>query len=43
MMEVVFISSEQIREADAESRFGELVRDVVLANPGVGDQRRSDQ
>ena len=43
VMEVVFISSEQIPEADAESRLGELVRDVVLANPGPNDLRRNDQ
>jgi exosortase len=43
VMEVVFISSEQIPAADAESRFGELVRDVVLANPGPSDLRRNDQ
>ncbi len=30
VMEVVFVSSGQIPAADAESRFGELVRDVVL-------------
>ena len=30
VMEVVFLSSEQISAADAESRFGNLVRDVVL-------------
>ena len=42
-MEVVFISSEQIPEADAESRFGELVRDVVLENPGPSDLRSNDQ
>ena len=29
VMEVVFLSSEQIPAADAESRFGDLVRDVV--------------
>jgi len=29
VMEVVFLSSEQIPAADAESRFGELVRNVV--------------
>jgi hypothetical protein len=34
VMEVVFISNEQIPAADAESRFGDLVRDVVLVNPG---------
>jgi hypothetical protein len=34
VMEAVFISSEQIPEADVESRFGELVRDVVLIKPG---------
>jgi exosortase/archaeosortase family protein len=43
VMEVVFISSEQIPEADAESRFGELVRDVVLENPGPSDLRSNDQ
>jgi exosortase len=43
VMEVVFISNEQIPAADAESRFGELVRDVVLANPGPSDLRRNDQ
>jgi len=32
VMEVVFVSSEQIPAADAELRFGELVRDVVLRN-----------
>jgi hypothetical protein len=37
VMEVVFISNEQIPAADAESRFGELVRAVVLANPGPSD------
>jgi exosortase len=34
VMEVVFFSSEQIPAADAESRFSELVREVVLAQPG---------
>jgi exosortase len=43
VMEVVFISSEQIPEADAQSRLGELVREVVLANPGRSDLRRNDQ
>ena len=43
VMEVVFISSEQIPAADAESRFGELVRDVVLINPGPSNPRRNDQ
>jgi len=33
-MEVVFVSSEQIPAADAESRFSELVREVVLAKAG---------
>jgi exosortase len=43
VMEVVFVSSGQIPAADAESRFGDLVRDVVLANPGPSDRRRNDQ
>ena len=43
VMEVVFVSNEQIPAADAESRFGELVRDVVLANPGQSNPRRNDQ
>jgi exosortase/archaeosortase family protein len=43
VMEVVFISSEQIPAADAESRFGELVRDVVLINPGPSNPPRNDQ
>ena len=43
VMEVVFMSSEQIPAADAESRFGELVRDVVLINPGPSNPRRNDQ
>jgi exosortase len=34
VMEVVFLSSEQIPAADAESRFADLVRNVVLANTG---------
>ncbi len=34
VMEVVFVSSEQIPAADAESRFSEVVREVVLAKPG---------
>src|SRR5436190_8599342 len=34
VMEVVFVSSEQIPAADAESRFADLVRDVVRAKPG---------
>jgi hypothetical protein len=33
VMEVVFVSREQISAADAESRFGELVNDMVFANP----------
>ena len=33
VMEVVFVSSGQIPAADAESRFRDLVRDVVLVNP----------
>jgi hypothetical protein len=36
VMEVVFLSSEQIPAADAESRFGDLVRDVV-SEEGRGD------
>jgi hypothetical protein len=36
VMEVVFMSSEQIPAADAESRFGELLRDVV-SEEGKGD------
>jgi exosortase len=43
VMEVVFMGSEQIPAADAESRFGELVRDVVLINPGQSNPRRNDQ
>jgi exosortase/archaeosortase family protein len=31
VMEVVFISSEQMPAADAESRFGELVHDIVVS------------
>jgi exosortase len=38
VMEVVFLSSEQIPAADAESRFGDLVRDVVLVNAGSESQ-----
>jgi hypothetical protein len=34
LMEVVFVSGDEIPEADAESRFGELIREVVLAQPG---------
>jgi hypothetical protein len=34
VMQVVFASSEQIPAADAESSFSELVREVVLAQPG---------
>ena len=34
VMEVVFVSSEQIPAADAESRFSELVREIVRAKPG---------
>jgi hypothetical protein len=33
-MEVVFVSREEIPAADAESRFAELVRNVVSVNPG---------
>jgi exosortase len=33
VMEVVFVSREQIPAADAESRFSELVREVVLMKP----------
>jgi hypothetical protein len=36
VMEVVFVSRDEIPAADAESRFSELVRKVVLAN-GRGD------
>ena len=43
VMEVVFLSGEQIPAADAESLFGDLVRDVVLVNPGPSDPRRNDQ
>jgi exosortase len=43
VMEVVFVSSEQIPAADAETRFGELVRDVVLANPRPSNPPRNDQ
>jgi hypothetical protein len=43
VMEVVFVSSEQIPAADAESRFGELVRDVVSVNPRPGDLEKDDQ
>ena len=43
VMEVVFLSGEQIPVADAESRFGHLVRDVVLVNPGPSDPRTHDQ
>jgi exosortase len=32
VMEVVFVSREQVSAADAESRFGELVHDIVFAN-----------
>jgi hypothetical protein len=35
VMEVVFLSSEQIPAADAESRFGDLVRTVVSVNPAT--------
>jgi hypothetical protein len=34
VMEVVFVSSDEIPAADAESRFSELIREVVLAKPG---------
>jgi hypothetical protein len=34
VMEVVFVSSGQILPEEAETRFGELVRDVVSVNPG---------
>jgi len=34
VMEVVFMSREQIPAADVESRFADLIRDVVLVNPG---------
>jgi len=34
VMEVVFMSGEQIPAADVESRFADLIRDVVLVNPG---------
>ena len=34
VMEVVFVSRDEIPAADAESRFSELVREVVLAQPG---------
>ena len=43
VMEVVFLSGEQIPVADAESRFGHLVRDVVLVNPGPSDPRTNEQ
>jgi hypothetical protein len=43
VMEVVFLSGEQIPAADAESRFGHLVRDVVLVNPGPSDPPTNDQ
>jgi hypothetical protein len=43
VMEVVFMSSGQMPAADAESRFGELVRDIVLVKPGPSDPRRNDQ
>jgi exosortase len=33
VLEVVFISAEPIPVADAESRFGELVREIVMAKP----------
>jgi len=34
VMEVVLVSGDEIPAADAESRFSELVREVVLAKPG---------
>jgi len=34
VMEVVFVSADEIPAADAESRFSELVREVVFAKPG---------
>ena len=34
VMEVVFVSRDEIPAADAESRFSELVREVVFAKPG---------
>ena len=43
MMEVVFISREPIPAADAESRLGELVHDVVLADPAPHDTRANDR
>ena len=43
VMEIVFISREPISAADVESRFTDLVRGVVLVNPGPSDPRRNDQ
>ncbi len=34
VMEVVFVSRDEIPAPDAESRFSELIREVVLAQPG---------
>jgi hypothetical protein len=34
VMEVVFVSADEIPAADAESRFSELIREVVFAKPG---------
>jgi hypothetical protein len=42
VMEVVFVSRDQL-PADAESRLGELVHDVVLANPEPGNPRGNDR
>jgi hypothetical protein len=43
VMEVVFVSREQIPAADAESRFAELVREVVLAKAAPDDTRGNDR
>jgi len=42
VMEVVFVSRDQL-PADAESRFSELVREVVLANPEPSNPRGNDR
>jgi hypothetical protein len=43
VMEVVFVSREQIPAADAESRFGELVNDMVFANPAPHNTQGNDR
>jgi hypothetical protein len=42
VMEVVFVSRDQL-PADAESHFGELVRDIVFANPAPHDVQGNDR